>query len=51
MKKKKDANPRLDPREELCAQFDFLSIKDPEFADNKEKGVTVTDNCAQEHTM
>lgn len=51
MPKKKDANIRLDPEQELCPEFDSCSIKKFAAPDREEMGVHVLDNCAQEHQM
>lgn len=50
-KPKKDANPRLDPEEQICPAFDSCSIKKFPAPDRKEMGVYVVDNCAEEHIM
>lgn len=50
-KPKKDANPHLDPEEQICPAFDSCSIKKFPAPDRKEMGVYVVDNCAEEHIM
>ena len=51
MKRNKTEDLRLDPEKRLCPQFDSVSIK--KFPVNSEEtiGMTVVDNCAEEHIM
>lgn len=44
-------NIRLDPEKRLCAKFDAVSIAKFPVASEKEMGVRVVDNCAEEHIM
>lgn len=50
MKKMPD-DLRLNPEARLCPGFDAVSIKKEFPPDRKKMGVTVEDNCAEEHIM
>ena len=41
----------LDPELRLCAKFDSVSIAKFPVASEKEMGLRVLDNCAEEHIM
>ena len=52
MKEKKGPDcVRLDPETRLCPKFDSCSIKKFAAPDREEMGVSVLDDCAEEHQM
>ena len=51
MKKNKTEDLRLDPEARLCPEFDAVSIKKFQAPSREDMGVTVLDNCAEDHIM
>lgn len=51
MKKKETEDLRLNPQKRICPKFDEVSIALFPVADDREMGVRVLDNCAEEHIM
>lgn len=51
MKKKDTEDLRLNPEAVICPKFDQFSIAQFPVADQEKMGVSVVDNCAEEHIM
>ena len=41
----------INPEERICPQYDAVSIRKSHAPSKKDMGVTVQDNCAEEHIM